>query len=109
VHGLCRYSIYLLYWYKSTNTDAEGCAEVGRAAERELKERANAAFKPFDFDSGKAGKPSLCVEACFLKWVDFAKSNKKKHSEVWEEDMGEAGTQFTYVSICTIVPVKQVN
>ncbi len=21
----CRYSIYLLYWYKSTNTDAECC------------------------------------------------------------------------------------
>ncbi len=99
----------MLYWYKSTNTDTDGCAEVGRAAERELEERANA-FKPRDFDSGKAGKASLCVEACFLKWVDdFAKSNKKKHSEVWEEDMGEAGTQFTYVSICTSVPVKQVN
>ena len=60
-----------------------------RAAERELKERANAAFKPRDFDSAKAHKPSLCVEACFLKWVDFA--NKKKHSEVWEKNMGEAG------------------
>ncbi len=60
-----------------------------RAAERELKERENAAFKPRDFDYAKAHKPSLCVEACFLKWVDAAK--KKKHSEVWEEDMGEAG------------------
>jgi hypothetical protein len=25
-----RYSLYLLYWYKSTNTDAEGSEDAGR-------------------------------------------------------------------------------
>ena len=27
----CRYSVYLLYWYKSTNTDAERAAVKGFA------------------------------------------------------------------------------
>ena len=27
--GAARYSIHLLYWYKSTNTDAEGAALLG--------------------------------------------------------------------------------
>jgi hypothetical protein len=26
-HAPLRYSLYLLYWYKSTNTDAEGAAD----------------------------------------------------------------------------------
>jgi hypothetical protein len=31
-----RYSIYLLYWYKSTNTDAEGAASWSRPVRKRL-------------------------------------------------------------------------
>ena len=46
---MCRYSIYLFQWYKSTKTDAEGITEVRRVSDRELKERVNVVFKPRDF------------------------------------------------------------
>ncbi len=42
----CRYSVYLLYWYKSTNTDAEGAAAVLRERRSRRKISANLQIAP---------------------------------------------------------------
>ena len=41
--GVARYSVYLLYWYKSTNTDAEGAARARHASAVAVLEEAERA------------------------------------------------------------------